>query len=76
VRGLEKIFSPAVVYAMSDTEVEVIASEVVCQAPEGIINLGTGSSSSSTCPLASAGMLTNALPGTASQREAILNHAT
>jgi hypothetical protein len=48
VRGLEKIFSPAVVYAMSDTEVEVIASEVVCQAPEGIINLGTGSSSSST----------------------------
>jgi hypothetical protein len=27
VRGLEKIFSPVVVYAMSDTEVEAIASE-------------------------------------------------
>ena len=27
MRGLEKIFSPAVVYAMSDTEVEAIASE-------------------------------------------------
>jgi len=27
VRGLEKIFSPVVVYAMSDTEVEIIASE-------------------------------------------------
>jgi len=27
VRGLEKIFSPVVVYAMSDTEVEAITSE-------------------------------------------------
>jgi hypothetical protein len=27
VRGLEKIFSPVVVNAMSDTEVEAIASE-------------------------------------------------
>jgi len=27
VCGLEKIFSPIVVYAMSDTEVEAIASE-------------------------------------------------
>ena len=27
MRGLEKIFSPVVVYAMSDTEVEAIASE-------------------------------------------------
>jgi hypothetical protein len=27
VHGLEKIFSPVVIYAMSDTEVEAIASE-------------------------------------------------
>jgi hypothetical protein len=27
VRGIDKIFSPVVVYAISDTEVEAIASE-------------------------------------------------